>query len=194
MSATEPIPATSESQPERRLGKNGRPAPPVPPSTLTPEIQQKICAGLAQNLPIATAAALAGVVAATVYDWLRKGANGVEGFVEFHAEAQKAIAVGETVLVKKMNDASAAGDTRATTFLLERRHREHWGRVDKVEHVGDENKPVVIQLSWPGQTLDGAPSTTAVPVRPLGPDASSHVSGEGQGQPPMIEDAEVIGD
>jgi hypothetical protein len=140
---------------------------------LNDETSKVICNALSQNMTLTAAAGLTGVSVVTVRDWIRKGrSTDVEPYAGFVAEMDKAVAFAQAKLVKKMNEASEAGDTRATTFLLERRHREDWGRVDKVEHQHDVS-PVVIELTWPGQgVVDPASEVARVsPPQPLAIDA-----------------------
>ena len=134
-----------------------------------------ICNGLAQNLSQTAAANLAGVSEGAVRDWIKRGRAGKEPYATFVMEMDKAVAYAQTRLVRKLNEASEAGSERATMFLLERRHRADWGRVDKVEHQHDM-APVVIELQWPGQALPD-PQAEMQRVAPL-----------------EIEEAEVVED
>lgn len=159
---------------------------------LTQDVQDKICAALRANWPMSTAAAAAGMKIRTVNDWLHKGAQEIEPYASFYDAVMTAQAVGEGRLIKKLDEASEAGDTKSTQFLLERRHRHNWGRVDKVEHEAHIDQTLTIQLSWPGAQVSDPDSYLELPVHPNVVDAEvvdDHLASQlGAGDPQVTED------
>lgn len=53
----------------------------------------------------------------------------------FRAEVERAIADAEAAVVTLIVKAARDGDSRAATWLLERRFSERWGRRDRLEQV-----------------------------------------------------------
>lgn len=121
---------------------------------------------------VESAAALVGVPASTVRSWIRKGRQGNPTFAQFAEDFDRAEAVSEGRLLKVVSEAAEA-DPKAAMALLERRHRDRWGRNDP--HAAQSDQKVTIQLVWPGMNVVDAES-----MMELGPAS--------------IEDAEVIED
>jgi hypothetical protein len=145
---------------------------------LTDEIQQRICAALAGNQFMATAAALVGISTKTVYGWLKKGAEGDPRYVGFVAEVEKAIAQGQGRLVQKIDAAAQQGSTADAKWLLERRYANEWGKKDRVEVGGDPSQPITVQLTWPGQGGEKDPDAEVTRREP--------------GELPPAQDADVV--
>lgn len=80
-----------------------------------------------------TAAALAGVTAAQLRAWVRAGAQSDSPLHAFAVDVRRAIAESENEVLGYLRDAAEAGDLKAATWWLERRHPERWGA--KIQHV-----------------------------------------------------------
>ena len=79
------------------------------------------------------AAAHAGIHPATYYRWMERGelagnAAEDEPFRRFRSEVERALADAEAAAVGLIGKAARDGDSRAATWLLERRFSERWGR------------------------------------------------------------------
>ena len=103
------------------------------PTKLTAETQEKIVRAIrAGNYP-EVAVAHAGIHPATYYRWMERGAlegEAVEDdpFRRFRSDVERALADAEAAAVALIGKAARDGDSRAATWLLERRFAERWGR------------------------------------------------------------------
>ncbi len=86
------------------------------------------------------AARHAGIHPATHYRWMDRG--GLEGdapqddpYRRYRSEVERALADAEAAVVALIVKAARDGDSRAATWLLERRFGERWGRRDRLEQV-----------------------------------------------------------
>lgn len=80
-----------------------------------------------------TAAALAGVSTARLRAWIRAGAQPESEWHAFATDVRRAIAKSESEVLGYLRDAAEAGDLKAATWWLERRHPERWGA--KIQHI-----------------------------------------------------------
>ena len=102
------------------------------PTKLTPEVEERVVRAIrAGNYP-EVAAAHAGIHPATYYRWMERGAlagNAAEDepFRRFRSEVERALADAEAAAVALIGKAARDGDSRAATWLLERRFSERWG-------------------------------------------------------------------
>ena len=126
-------------------------APPRPgtgrPTLLTPAVAAQILFALEQGSYVEPACEAAGVSRHTVRNWLKRGHSEREQglspddspFVQFLNDTERAIATAETKLVQRV--AATPDDWRAQAFVLERRHRERWG---KSEQAAAANIQVIV--------------------------------------------------
>lgn len=120
--------------------RNGR------PTVQTPARAKIICNALARGLPFVHACAIAGISGQTFSDWRRRDSA-------FQLQIEEAIARGVEARLKKIEEASAAGDWRASAWLLEHcpGSFEHFAKTRvQVEAVGQLEHTFVI----PQQTLN----------------------------------------
>ena len=122
------------------------------PSTLTPEVQERIVKVIRKGNYFETAVAYAGVPRSTFYDWLRRGREErdrvskdarlrvrqtEEKFVNFSIAVEQALAESEMdsldIIVKASDN-----NWQASAWRLERRFPDRWGRKvqQQVEHSG----------------------------------------------------------
>jgi transposase len=109
---------------EETMAKIGR------PSKLSPEITERICAGIRSGLYLHSAAELAGVHVSTVNRWMAAGADeGAEGpHAAFRTAIKKAESETQAATLDIIRQAAANGTWTAAAWYLERRHPELWGR------------------------------------------------------------------
>jgi hypothetical protein len=100
---------------------------------LTPAVQDGTCAALLIAAPAKDAAEAQGIPERTYYDWLRKGAQGIQPYEDFALAVRRAKAQAVLNLVAL----SLAGGPgwRQALWLLERRFPAHYGRHARVERV-----------------------------------------------------------
>lgn len=98
------------------------------PTKLTPEVQTIIIEAVEAGNYFETAAALANICKATLYNWIEKGEAGEDLFVEFLDAIKSAEAKAERNALAKVHG-SGPGWQALMTFL-ERRHPSRWGRRD----------------------------------------------------------------
>lgn len=117
-------------------------------SKYTPERVERIIKAVKGGLPFVTAAALGGITEATFYNWMK-------GNVEFFESIKAAEAEAEERLVEQI---SFDPSWQSKAWILERRHPDRWGRVErnKVELTGAEGQPVQITYN----IVDGRTSET----------------------------------
>lgn len=117
-------------------------------SKYTPERVERIIKAVKDGLPFVTAAALGGITEATFYNWMK-------GNVEFFESIKAAEAEAEERLVEQI---SFDPSWQSKAWILERRHPDRWGRVErnKVELTGAEGQPVQITYN----IVDGRTSET----------------------------------
>jgi hypothetical protein len=92
------------------------------PTTLTPEIADKLVALTEAGLPFATACAANGVPRSTAYDWLRSGRPGCR---ELRARLEQARAAAEASLWRRLT-ADALHNPWAAARTLEAMYPERW--------------------------------------------------------------------
>ncbi len=117
-------------------------------SKFTEQRREAILANLRAGLPLASAAALAGVNRSTLMRWLARGrdAGPTSAFRQFVDACEQAVAEADAVAVNIVRQAMPDNPTLAWKWI-ERRMREDFGRERPTAPLGS---PVVIRL-----TLDG---------------------------------------
>ncbi len=102
----------------------------------SPEIAQAIVKNLAAGNYLLPSCEAAGVSYDAVRNWVTRAADdraaGIQNspYVEFSEAITRATHAAETGLVSRLE---ANEDWRAQAFLLERRHRERWGKTEQVQ-------------------------------------------------------------
>jgi transposase len=98
------------------------------PTKLTKDTSTAICEAVKRGNYIETAAALAGVHRATLYEWLKKGRSEATGIYHDFAEAMElALAESEDTMLVLIGNA-AEEQWQAAAWRLERRYPEKYGR------------------------------------------------------------------
>ncbi len=106
------------------------------PTLASPEIAQAIIANLSKGNYLRPSCEAAGISYEAVREWIQKAANdsaaGIQDspYVNFTQAITRATAASETGLAARLE---ASEDWRAQAFLLERRHRERWGKTEQVQ-------------------------------------------------------------
>lgn len=121
------------------------------PTELTPEVRDRLALFIKNGAPLYVAAEAAGIARDTLHDWMRRGGpkatpeqdpEGIYG--ELFDAVTRAMAEREVAYASVVHNA-AAGDWRAAAWLLERLHRESWGKTQTLEHTGPGGGPVQVQ-------------------------------------------------
>lgn len=110
------------------------------PTKLTPQVQEKIVTAIKAGSYVETAAAYAGIVKSTFYEWLRKGAAEKEGIHrDFSAACEQALAHADVRDIGIIAKAASKGVWQAAAWRLERKHPEQWGRRQVIQvGTGDD--------------------------------------------------------
>ena len=118
------------------------------PCKLTNELQQKIGDGISLGLTYALAANSASVTYQTFNSWYQKGKTEKAGkYFKFSQYINKCNADAAKTLLKRLNLAAKAGDTRICIWILERRFSEDFGRrIYRKTNLVSENKNVNVEL------------------------------------------------
>ena len=108
---------------------------------LDPEIQTRIINFIRAGSYVETAAAAAGVDKATLYRWLKRGAEGQEPFATFSNQVESALAEAELRDLARI-DRAAEHAWQAAAWKLERRNPDAWGRHQYTEMTGADGGPI----------------------------------------------------
>jgi len=106
------------------------------PTKLTKPVIRRICEGIRLGMTQDMAAARAGVARATFYRWKAEGEKQKAGAKrDFRDALTRAEADGQAALLATVQEAAAGrqGDWRAASWILERRHREGFGKTLEVK-------------------------------------------------------------
>jgi transposase len=151
----DPVAVTTKSTrlttkpPARR--KKGR------PTVRTPERAKILCDAVAAGLPFIQACAVAKICAETFCKWRDQDAN-------FRQAIETAVALGVARRLKKIEDASDAGDWRASAWLLEHVHPQYFSR-NRIEVTGADGAPlsVTVAVCLPQKDDEPAIEVHAIP-------------------------------
>ncbi|MBM3273587.1 MAG: hypothetical protein FJZ00_00435 [Candidatus Sericytochromatia bacterium] len=103
------------------------------PSKLTPEVQEAIVGAIAGGATREGAAQAVGVSPAALYNWLKRGRDGVDSaYVEFLEAVTCAEGAFEVNLISKIKELGEKGAVGALQWLAERRIPERWGQRQQV--------------------------------------------------------------
>ena len=112
------------------------------PSKLTPERQQKLVEAITAGNYYETACTYAGIAYSNFRAWMIKGEQQPTGkYHDFREAIERAEAAAEARAVVHWQKAMP-DDWRAAQMFLERRHRDRWGPVQKVQ------AEVTATLTW----------------------------------------------
>jgi hypothetical protein len=130
------------------VNKGGR------PSTLTPDVHDRLVNAVAAGNYQEVAIAYAGVVRKTFYEWMKTARNCAERDLEEWTDHEKAcVALRDDIAraeaqaeVRGLANISKAGesDWRADAWRLERKSHDRWGRREALEVSGPKGGPVEI--------------------------------------------------
>jgi transposase len=100
------------------------------PTKLTPELQKQICDLIRWGNYCVTVCAFCGICKSTFYKWLKKAKqHGESPYVEFAQAVEQAVAEAEIRDLRNIR-LCATVDWFASAWILERRHREKYGRIN----------------------------------------------------------------
>lgn len=135
--------APRKKAPSKRRAPKKRGRPPGSGLKLTPEVESEICKALEIAVPLKYAAEAAGIAESTVHEWLERGEKGEEPFATFAVAVSRARAKAVRNLSAKALG-GGPGSSQATWFL-ERRFRQEYGPVQKLEHSGPDGGPMQVE-------------------------------------------------
>ena len=99
---------------------------------LTPELQEEIVRFIEGGNYIETTCHAVGVNKQTFYNWLQRGSNGEQPFLDFLDSIKKAKAKAETQSVSLIRIAGI-DNWQAAAWWLERTNWKKWGKKDRLE-------------------------------------------------------------
>ncbi len=131
---------------------------------LNENTQDLICDAIKEGNTYENAAQLAGICEKTLYNWIQRGKDGEDGFLQFLQALKKANAKAEQKMVSVIV-ASAPRNWQAAAWFLERRNPQHWGNKteQKVEHSG-----TIQHVKFTFDTTEQPQSTTSAPTKTKG--------------------------
>ena len=95
----------------------------------------KVAQFIKMGMTMTDSARAAGVNPRTLFSWMEKAKAGQEGYDEVNEILENARAIGQAVLVQRVIKASEH-DWKAAGWILERRHRDIWGKPVDVNMSG----------------------------------------------------------
>lgn len=111
------------------------------PSIYSAKLAGEICILLGEGHYVSTICDLVGIHRDTFYDWIKTNPD-------FSDSIKKAMAQAEVDAVNFINGEFAAGKGETIwqnrAWFLERRYKDHWGRIDKVEHTGKDGGDIKV--------------------------------------------------
>jgi transposase len=116
---------------------------------LTPELTDKICELLEVGMPYHLVCDAVGISESTFYDWINKGNedNSKKMFSEFSKRVAQSKAKVVEQYLKRLEGYSKDGSVYATTWFLERRCPEDFGRRDKLDLDNKHSGKVEVVLT-----------------------------------------------
>lgn len=120
------------------------------PSKLTKELIQEMTGHIENGMNYKDTSALCGIVYNTFLDWSKKGeADFNQGkktlFSDFFCSLREAELKGKLKAIQYIKNNE---DWRARAWYLERKYYDEFGNKQKIEHSGDEEKPIRVSLKW----------------------------------------------
>lgn len=127
------------------------------PSKVDPNLTQQIADLVRVGNYIETACQFVGVAKSTLYDWLKRGAKGEEGYVDFSNAIQQAFAESEIRDVMNLQNASKT-DWKVSAWRLERKFPSRWGRMDRLEVESNNTTKIDVVQQTQEQILNDVES------------------------------------
>ena len=129
------------------------------PHKLTSALQNRICEAIRAGNFFEVAAKFGGISEKTFHRWMARGRKAASGrYFEFAQAVEKAEHDAEVALVALWRK-SAAEDWQAARSLLERRHRDRWGRKAEVDVKGDLSPQSNVVICLPPEDEPIIPKT-----------------------------------
>ena len=98
------------------------------PAKLTDGLTSEITHYIREGNSPAASATLAGISRSTYFNWMSKGSNKEQGFLEFSESIERAVAQSVSLRIKEITTASKRGSWRASAWMLERLAPESFGK------------------------------------------------------------------
>lgn len=105
---------------------------------------------------LSTVAAVVGISAETIRNWVTWGKEGKEPWVKLARDFERASGTAQTNHVAVIAKAASDGDWRASSWFLERRFPKRFAEQSKqkLEHTGGDGGPVEVQvIEWNGKKV-----------------------------------------
>jgi len=113
------------------------------PTLLDPDIIAAVVGYLETGIPFKYACEAEGLSEKVAYEWCRRGEAGESPYNQFSSAVTRARARGAIHLHGKVERGGAG--SHSAQFLLERRFRDEYGNVQKIEHAGHDGGAVKIE-------------------------------------------------
>ncbi len=110
------------------------------PTKLNSDVQQTLAFALGEGATVEHACEFAGIAPRTFYNWIERGENGEEEFLQFVQTTTRARGQGIVTNLRTISKASEAGDWRAAAWRLAHCYPAEYGR--KVKIQGDQDTPL----------------------------------------------------
>lgn len=137
---------------------------------LTPDLLERVVTLVRSGCYIETAAGAAGIARSNLYEWLRKGGEGIKPYVDFYEQVTQARDQAEARDVANVGKA-AQSDWRAAAWRLEKMHGRRYAGVNvsetKVEHVDRVAQAKAVQEAYgfTSAPVDGDGAAGSVPAK-----------------------------
>lgn len=120
----------------------------VRPTKLTPALTDRICELIEVGMPYHLVCDAVGIVESTFYDWIEKGTQSTtkKEFSEFSKRVNQSKAKVVEQYLQRLDGYSKNGSVYATTWFLERRCPEDFGRKDKLDMKAEHSGEVSINF------------------------------------------------
>jgi hypothetical protein len=123
-------------EPDKRQRAKRKPGDIGPVTKLTPEVREQICVELCFATPLKAASENACVDLSTVKHWIKRGKETTdEPYVSFAVAVQQARGAAVCYLQRKALEGGKGSG--AAMWTLERRHREDYGPVNRIDQTID---------------------------------------------------------
>ena len=116
------------------MGKKG------PPPLVNEDLTSLICVHLAKGVPFRFACEAEGVLLTTAEKWLANGKADQPEYRPFFEAVTRARARGAIGLHEHVQ--AGGRGSQGAQFLLERRYRDEYGNIQRIEHAGHDGGPV----------------------------------------------------
>ena len=142
------MPRSIAVKPKKKATRKG----PGRPSLFSDDLTNRISANLETGVPFRFACEAEGVLVTTAEKWLAAGKDGDEKHVSFFEAVTRARARGAIHLHGKVERGGPG--SHGAQFLLERRYRDEYGNVQRIEHAGHDGGTVKVEATTIAQMTD----------------------------------------